>query len=179
MLTQAEHDVEAAAFLITPSAEVARRAIEEIDLQLKLLPRHAILREALDNNGAIIITESLDQAIELANLCAPEHLALMVRDPFAMLGRIRSAGAVLMGDYSPQTLGDYLAGPSHTLPTSGTARFASPLNLDTFLKKTNFIYYTRASLIPALPTLKAFARAEGFEAHAQAANVRQQKQETP
>src|SRR5947209_16472992 len=112
------------------------------------------------------MTDSLEQAVKLATLCAPEHLALMVRDPFGLLGYIKNAGAILMGDYSPQTLGDYYAGPSHTLPTSGTARFASPLNVDTFLKKSSCIYYTREALKDAAPILEQFATAEGFEAHA-------------
>src|SRR5207253_7383900 len=140
--TQAEHDPECAAYLITPSASFAETARWEIERQLETAERRDILRRALEAQGAVIVAESLAQAVELANLCAPEHLALMVRDPFALLCAIRSAGAILMGDYSPQTLGDYLAGPSHTLPTSGTARFASPLNVDTYLKKSSFIYYT-------------------------------------
>ncbi len=172
LLTQAEHDTECAAYLITPSAEMAQAVQAEIERHLLQLPRRAILREALDKNGAILITESLEQAFALANVCAPEHLALMVRDPFAALGHIRNAGAILMGDYTPQTLGDYLAGPSHTLPTSGTARFASPLHVDTFLKKSSFIYYTPETLGQVACALTDFARAEGFDAHAQAVGIR-------
>jgi histidinol dehydrogenase len=172
LLTQAEHDTEAAAFLITPSLEFAARVQFEIEEQLKRLSRRDILREALENNGAILVTESLAQAFDLANECAPEHLALMVRDPFAALGNIRNAGAVLLGDYTPQTLGDYLAGPSHTLPTSGTARFASPLHVDTFLKKSSFLYYGSSALAEVAPMLDAFARAEGFDAHAEAVVAR-------
>ncbi len=172
LLTQAEHDTECAAYLITPSAALAEAVQAEIERQLAALPRRAILREALDNNGAILVTESLEQAYDLANVCAPEHLALMVREPFAALGHIKNAGAILMGDYAPQTLGDYLAGPSHTLPTSGTARFASPLHVDTFLKKSSFIYYTPAALGEVASALTTFARAEGFDAHAQAVEVR-------
>jgi len=172
LLTQAEHDAEAAAFLITPSERIAREVSQEIERQLAVLPRRAILKESLEQNSAILITESLYQAYELANVCAPEHLALMVRDPFAALGHIRNAGAILMGDYTPQTLGDYLAGPSHTLPTSGTARFASPLHVDTFLKKSSFIYYTSSSLNTVAESLIGFARAEGFDAHAEAVAVR-------
>ncbi len=175
LLTQAEHDVEAAAYLITPSAEIAERVSIEIERQLTLLPRRDILKQALDNHGLILVSESLEQAYELANVCAPEHLALMVRDPFGALGSIRNAGAVLLGDYSPQTLGDYAAGPSHTLPTSGTARFASPLHVDTFVKKTSFIYYTADALGEASPALIGFARAEGFDAHAEAVVVRCEK----
>jgi histidinol dehydrogenase len=173
MLTQAEHDAEAAAFLITPSERLARDVRHEIDRQLAVLPRRAILRESLERNSAILVAESLYQAFELANVCAPEHLALMVRDPFAALGHIRNAGAILMGDYTPQTLGDYLAGPSHTLPTSGTARFASPLHVDTFVRKSSFIYYTAGALGGVAGALVDFSRAEGFDAHAEAVNVRQ------
>lgn len=174
LLTQAEHDTECAAYLITPSREFAHAVHAEIERQLELLPRRAILKEALENQGALLIAESLEQAYALANECAPEHLALMVRDPFGALGHIRNAGAILMGDYSPQTLGDYLAGPSHTLPTSGTARFASPLHVDTFVKKSSFIYYTAPALGEVAGALTAFARAEGFETHAQAVDIRQE-----
>jgi histidinol dehydrogenase len=173
LLTQAEHDTEAAAFLITPSERVAREVQREIERHLAVLPRRGILKESLERNSAILIAESLYQAFELANVCAPEHLALMVRDPFAALGHIRNAGAILMGDYTPQTLGDYLAGPSHTLPTSGTARFASPLHVDTFLKKSSFIYYTSGALEGVASSLIGFARAEGFDAHAEAVAIRQ------
>jgi histidinol dehydrogenase len=172
MLTQAEHDPECAAYLITPSATVAREVERELASQMARLPRKEILRRALDDHGAIILTESLAQAYDLANICAPEHLALMVRDPFAALGSVKNAGAILMGDYSPQTLGDYLAGPSHTLPTSGTARFASPLHVDTFLKKSSFIYYTAEALRKVAPTLTQFAGIEGFDAHAAAVCAR-------
>lgn len=172
LLTQAEHDAESAAFLITPSETLAQAVLAEVEQQMERLPRRDILRKSLRENSAVLITESLAQAFDLVNVCAPEHLALMVRDPFAALGHIRNAGAILMGDYTPQTLGDYLAGPSHTLPTGGTARFASPLNVDTFLKKSSFIYYTADALNQVADTLTTFAHAEGFEAHAEAVNVR-------
>jgi histidinol dehydrogenase len=172
LLTQAEHDVECAAYLITPSAEFARAVQDEIERRLLTLPRSAILREALDLHGAVLVTGSLAQAFDLANVCAPEHLALMVRNPFAALGSIKNAGAILLGDYSPQTLGDYMAGPSHTLPTSGTARFASPLHVDTFVKKSSFIYYNAPALAQVSDPLIAFAEAEGFGAHAMAVAVR-------
>ena len=172
LLTQAEHDVECAAYLITPSIEFAMATRDEIERRLLTLPRSAILREALDAHGAILVTDSLDQAYDLANICAPEHLALMVRNPFGALGRIKNAGAILMGDYSPQTLGDYMAGPSHTLPTCGTARFASPLHVDTFVKKSSFIYYTASALAEVSKPLISFAEAEGFGAHAAAVAVR-------
>jgi histidinol dehydrogenase len=172
MLTQAEHDAESAAFLITTSESLAESVQSELERQMERLPRREIIRKALTENGSVIVTETLDQAIELANVCAPEHLALMVRNPRSIVDRIRNAGAILIGDYSPQTLGDYLAGPSHTLPTSGTARFSSPLNVDTFMKKTSLISYSEAALKEAAPHLLRFARAEGFEAHAAAVEAR-------
>ena len=172
MLTQAEHDPECAAFLITTSRELAESVSAELERQMERLPRRDILRRSLAEHGAIIVTESLEEAIDLANACAPEHLALMVREPHAVLERIRNAGAILIGDYAPQTLGDYLAGPSHTLPTSGTARFSSPLNVDTFVKKTSVISYSREALKQAAPHLLTLARAEGFEAHAAAVEAR-------
>ena len=172
MLTQAEHEADTAAYLVTPSREVAEKVRAELDRQMESLPRRDILRRSLREHGAIVVTESLGQAFDLANVCAPEHLALMVRDPFAALGAIHNAGAILMGDYSPQTLGDYYAGPSHTLPTGGTARFSSPLHVDTFLKKSSYIYYTPDALKQAAPDIIQFATAEGFEAHAQAIRAR-------
>ncbi len=175
LLTQAEHDPECAAYLITPSASFAETVRWEIDKQLQTAERQEIIRRALDAHGAIIVAESLAQAVELANLCAPEHLALMVRDPFALLGSIRNAGAILMGDFAPQTLGDYVAGPSHTLPTSGTARYASPLNVDTFIKKSSFIYYSPSALEAVAPALKHLSEVEGFQAHGAAVDARTEK----
>lgn len=172
LMTQAEHDPDCAAFLITPSAEMAEAVEREIARMIENAPRRRFLEMSLDNHSAIVLTEDLEQAVDLANVCAPEHLALMVRDPYEMLSQVRNAGAVLMGDYSPQTLGDYMAGPSHTLPTSGTARFSSPLNVDTFLKKTSFIHYTRGALGQVSDSLVTLARAEGFAAHAAAVEIR-------
>jgi histidinol dehydrogenase len=172
MLTQAEHDVEAAAFLICHDEQTALSTVRALEQQMQRLPRKDILRRALAENGAVVVTRSLDESIELANHCAPEHLALMVQDPFAVLPSIRNAGAVLLGSFSPQTLGDYLAGPSHTLPTSGTARFSSPLNVDTFVKKTSFIHYSPQALAAVSDTLVRLAEAEGFGAHAAAVEIR-------
>lgn len=172
MLTQAEHDPDCAAYLITTSAALAEAVRQELQAQMELLPRRDILRRALDRNGAIVVAETLEQALRLADACAPEHLALMVADPFALLGSIHNAGAILIGDYSPQTLGDYWAGPSHTLPTGGAARFSSPLHVDTFLKKSSFISYSRGALAAAAEHLERFAEAEGFQAHAEAVRIR-------
>lgn len=175
ILTQLEHDPACAGYLITPSAALAAAVASEIERQLEHLPRHAILRQALERNSLLMVTETMEQALALANVCAPEHLALMVREPLALLGSVKNAGAVLLGDYTPQTLGDYMAGPSHTLPTSGTARYASPLHVETFLKRTSVIYAAPETLNPLIPSLALLARAEGFEAHARAAEARQEK----
>lgn len=172
MLTQSEHDVHCAATLITPSEDLAAATRHEIARQLEQTARASILREALDRNGAIVVTADLNQAVEVANACAPEHLALMVRDPLALLPRIRNAGAILLGDYTPQTLGDYYAGPSHTLPTNGTARFFSPVSVETFLKRTSVLRYGREDLMACADRLVRLAEAEGFDAHARAVRLR-------
>ncbi len=172
LLTQVEHDVECAGYLITNSPEFAQRVLEAVGRRLSNLPRKSILESALNAHGMIFVTRDLKESCDLANACSPEHLALMVRDPFAVLGDITNAGAILMGNYSPQTLGDYWAGPSHTLPTSGTARFSSPLHTGTFIKKSSFIYYSESELSRCSSDLTTLARAEGFEAHAQAVEAR-------
>lgn len=165
MLTQAEHDVHTAAFLITPSPALAQAVQSEIETAVEQLPRREILQQTLAQNGGIIITHDMDEAVELANLCAPEHLALMVAEPWRYLSKIRCAGAVLMGDYSPQSLGDYVAGPSHTLPTSGTARYASPLSVDDFVKKSSVISFNRDALQAASQAIQTLAQVEGLDAH--------------
>lgn len=165
MLTQAEHDVHTAAFLITPSPALAQAVHKEIEVAVEQLPRREILQQTLAQNGGIIITSNMDEAVELANACAPEHLALMVAEPWHYLPNIRCAGAVLMGDYSPQSLGDYVAGPSHTLPTSGTARYASPLSVDDFVKKTSMVGFTREALEQVAAAIQTLAQVEGLEAH--------------
>ncbi|MCS6949590.1 MAG: histidinol dehydrogenase [Armatimonadota bacterium] len=172
MLTQAEHDVHTAAFLITPCAALAQAVQQEIERAVDQLPRRDILQQTLAQNGGIIVTRDMDEAVELANLCAPEHLALMVAEPWRHLPRIRCAGAILIGDYSPQSLGDYVAGPSHTLPTSGTARYASPLHVDDFVKKTSVVSFTREALQSVAPAIEALAQAEGLEAHRRAVRWR-------
>ena len=179
MLTQAEHDPECAAFLITPSDRLADDVERCLQRQLDRLSRHETIRQALDAHGAVVVTRSLAEAIELANLCAPEHLALLVRDPMAVLSRVRHAGAVILGHWTPQTAGDYLAGPSHVLPTGGTARFWSPLNVDTFVKKTSFIGYDQNALQREAAAMAVLAEAEGFDAHAAAVNIRAGSQGRP
>lgn len=172
MLTQAEHDIHTAAFLITPSPALAQAVQQEIERAVADLPRRDILQQTLAQNGGILVTRDMDEAIELANLCAPEHLALMVAEPWRYLSRIRCAGAVLMGYYSAQSLGDYVAGPSHTLPTSGTARYASPLNVDDFVKKTSVVSFTREALCKVVDAIQILAQVEGLEAHRQAVEWR-------
>jgi len=165
MLTQAEHDVHTAAFLITPSTALAQAVMAEIERAIAELPRREILQETLSKNGGILITHDMDEAIDLANACAPEHLALMVSEPWRHLSRIRCAGAILLGDYSPQSLGDYVAGPSHTLPTSGTARYASPLNVDDFVKKSSVVSFSREALAQVAEAIETLAEVEGLDAH--------------
>ncbi len=165
MLTQAEHDIHTAAFLITPSRSLAQAVQEEVEKTVAGLPRQDILQQTLAQNGGIILTRDMEEAVELANLCAPEHLALMVAEPWHYLPLIRCAGAVMMGAYSPQSLGDYVAGPSHTLPTSGTARYASPLNVDDFVKKTSVVCFTRKALQQVADAIETLAAVEGLDAH--------------
>ena len=172
LLSQAEHDRMAAAVLVTTSMELAQAVSEEVERQLSLLPREAIARASIERNGRIIVTDSLIEALEAANELAPEHLELCVQDPEALLSYVKNAGSVFMGRYCPESLGDYLAGPNHTLPTSGTARFSSPLGVDDFIKKTQFTHYTKARLSAVADEIAVFARAEGLEAHARAALIR-------
>ncbi len=172
LLTQAEHDPECAAFLITHCAGLADEVERCLERQIGDLSRAPTIRAALEDRGGIIVTRSLGESIEVANECAPEHLALMVDDPLALLSEVRHAGAVILGRWTPQTAGDYVAGPSHVLPTGGTARFWSPLNLDTFTKKTSFIGYDRGALEREAGGIVALARAEGFDAHAASVLVR-------
>ncbi len=172
LLSQAEHDTMACPVLVTDSTALAHAVQAEIEKQLPLLPRARIARESVEANGKIILTDDLDKAIETANRIAPEHLELCVADPFAVLGKIRNAGSVFLGRYCPEALGDYWAGPNHTLPTSGTARFSSPLGVDDFRKRSSFLYYTRDALQKAAPRIADFAEHEGLQAHAKSVNIR-------
>ena len=172
MLSQAEHDVLASSILVTTSKELAGQVIAEIEQQVNQLPRQTIAQAALDRNGLIIIVEDIMEAMELANLSAPEHLEILTEQPFAMLPYVRNAGAVFLGPYSPEPLGDYLAGPNHILPTGGTARFYSVLNVETFMKKTSIIAYTKKALTAVSSKVIALAEAEGLTAHANAIRVR-------
>ena len=172
MLAQAEHDRMATAALVTDSQELALAVRDELEAQLPLLAREEIARASIDNNGKIIVADDLSAALEIAKEIAPEHLELCVDEPFAWLGRVRHAGSVFLGRNSPEALGDYLAGPNHTLPTSGTARFSSPLSVDDFIKKTQYIYYTKDALGGVADDIARFAREEGLTAHARSALIR-------
>ena len=166
LLSQAEHDKLASAVLVTDSEALAKAVQAELERQIPLLPRAAIARASIDGNGKIIVTRDLRAAIEVANEIAPEHLELCVDDPFAYLDAVRNAGSVFLGRNCPEALGDYFAGPNHTLPTMGTARFMSPLSVDDFVKRTQFTYYTAAALEKVQAKVARFARQEGLEAHA-------------
>ena len=172
MLSQAEHDKMATAVLVTDSAELAASVQAELERQIPHLPRAEIARSSIENNGKIIVADNLQDVIAVSNKIAPEHLELMVDDPFAYLTGIENAGSIFMGRYCPESLGDYLAGPNHTLPTSGTARFSSPLSVDDFVKKSQFIYYTKDALSDCARDVALFARREGLEAHAHSALIR-------
>ena len=172
MLSQAEHDRNASAVLITDSMDLAQKVADELELQLNALPREGIARASIESNGKIIVASSIDQAIEISDRIAPEHLEVCVDNPFDYLDKIRNAGSVFLGRNCPEALGDYLAGPNHTLPTSGTARFSSPLSVDDFVKKYQFTYYTRKALDAVADDIALFARREGLEAHARSALAR-------
>ena len=177
LLSQAEHDRMASAVRVTDSEVLAEAVQREIELQLPHLEREEIARASIDNQGKIIVTESLRQAIEAANEIAPEHLELCVDNPFDYLDAIRHAGSVFLGRNCPEALGDYLAGPNHTLPTQGTARFSSPLSVDDFVKKTQFTYFTRDALNRAAEDVALFARKEGLTGHARSALSRREEEE--
>ena len=172
MLSQAEHDKNASAVLVTESKNLASKVSEEIERQLSILPREQIARASIETNGKIIISSSIEQAIEISDRIAPEHLEVCVDNPFDYLDKIRNAGSVFLGRSCPEALGDYLAGPNHTLPTSGTARFSSPLSVDDFIKKYQFTYYTEKALSKVADDIALFARREGLEAHARSALAR-------
>ena len=175
LLSQAEHDKLAAAVLVTDSQALAEAVQAEVERQLPLLKREEIARASVDHNGKIIVTDDLDAAVEVANAIAPEHLELCVDEPFAILERIRNAGSVFLGRNCPEALGDYYAGANHTLPTSGTARFSSPLSVDDFLKKTQYIYYSEEALLAAADDVAAFAYQEGLTGHARSVTIRKEK----
>ncbi|MBR5528549.1 MAG: histidinol dehydrogenase [Clostridia bacterium] len=172
LLSQAEHDKMASAVLVTDSMELAKAVCRELEVQIPQLLRADIARASIDNNGKIIVADSLDAVIDIANEIAPEHLELCVDNPFDYLDSIRHAGSIFMGRNCPEALGDYMAGPNHTLPTSGTAKFSSPLSVDDFVKKTQYTYYTRDALSRIARDVEYFANKEGLTAHAKSAVIR-------
>lgn len=174
LLSQAEHDKLASAVLVTDSEELALAVQTELERQLPLLPRQEIARASIENNGKIIVAETLMAGIEIANEIAPEHLELQVDDPFSYLDAIQNAGSIFLGRSCPEALGDYFAGPNHTLPTSGTARFSNPLSVDDFVKKSQFSYYTPEALAKAADKIAAFAEKEGLRAHGRSVTIRKE-----
>ena len=172
LLSQAEHDELASAILVTDSRELAQAVSAEVDGFLKVLSRREIIEKSLENYGYILVVDSMEQAVEAANAIAPEHLEIVTANPFALMTKIRNAGAIFLGEYSSEPLGDYYAGPNHILPTNGTARFFSPLSVDDFVKKSSIIYYSREALAAAHGDIEAFAEAEGLTAHANSIKVR-------
>ena len=172
LMSQAEHDKMASAILLTTSIDLARATVHEIEKQVKDLERQEIIRESLENYGEIIVCGDVMQAIDFANELAPEHLELCVIEPLKYVGKVDNAGSVFLGNFSPEPLGDYFAGPNHVLPTSGTARFFSPLGVDSFVKKSSFIYYTPAELHEAKDDIIKLAETEGLTAHANSIKVR-------
>ena len=177
LLSQAEHDELASAILVTTSEALALKVNEEIEGFLKVLSRREIISKSLDNYGHILIAESLDEAIDIANAIASEHLELVTRNPFEVMTRIRNAGAIFIGEYSSEPLGDYFAGPNHILPTNGTAKFFSPLGVDDFIKKSSIIYYSKQALRPKKDDIMRFAKAESLTAHANSIAVRFEDEE--
>ena len=175
LLSQAEHDKLASAVLITDCAQFAEKVSIEIENQLPLLEREEIARASIDNNGKIIVADDIPSAIEIANEIAPEHLELCVDNPFDYLDKVRHAGSIFMGKHCPEALGDYFAGPNHTLPTSGTAKFSSPLSVDDFIKKTQYTYYTKEALSNVAKNVGYFAEKEGLTAHARSATIRSEE----
>ncbi len=176
LLSQAEHDPLASAILVTDSEQVARATLQELERQLDVLPRKGIAGASLEGQGKVILAGSMDTVIEMANMSAPEHLEVMTKAPFELLPFIRNAGAVFLGAYSPEPLGDYYAGPNHILPTGGTAKFYSVLNVETFMKKTSIIAYTGSALAAVADDIIVMAEAEGLQAHANAVRKRMEKE---
>lgn len=172
LMSQAEHDRMASAVLLTTSEKIADETVKELYQQIETLSRKDIIEDSLDHFGAVILCSSMDEAVEFANDLAPEHLELCAKNPMEYIGKIDNAGSVFLGNYSPEPLGDYFAGPNHVLPTSGTARFFSPLSVDSFVKKSSFIYYTKEALAPVSDDIMKLAQTEGLTAHANSIKVR-------
>jgi histidinol dehydrogenase len=176
LLSQAEHDEMASAVLVTPSAALAQAVAAELESQLELLPRREIAGQSLADYGAILTVDTLEEGIAVVNRMAPEHLEIIVEEPFRYLGKIENAGAIFLGPYSSESVGDYFAGPNHVLPTNGTARFSSALSVDDFVKKSSVIYYSKEALLRDAAQISALARFEGLQAHARAVEIRVEKE---
>ncbi len=172
LLSQAEHDPIASAMMVTTSMETAKKVAAEVSKQMATLDRRDIAKESIENYGAILVVSNLDAGIALANRIAPEHLELHIQDPFDHIGKIRHAGAVFVGNYTPEPVGDYIAGPNHVLPTAGTARYASALSVDHFVKKTSLVYYSQGAFLEDAPHIMRLAEIEGLSAHARSVKVR-------
>ncbi len=177
LLSQAEHDVLASAILVATSKQIALQVERELELQLSKLSRNEIAAKSIQDYGAVVLTQSLDEAIDIANIIAPEHLEVCTADPFSLLSGIKNAGAIFLGSFTPEPLGDYFAGPNHTLPTSGTARFFSPLGVYDFVKRQSVISYSQKAFLKAADSVAAFADAEGLTAHAEAIRIRNRDKE--
>ncbi len=178
LLSQAEHDERSASILVTTSPELAEKISNEVNTQLADLPRHAIARVSIENEGGIVLCQNIQEAVEAVNTLAPEHLEIMTKEPMSLLGSIKHAGAIFLGRYSSEPVGDYFAGPNHVLPTSGTARFSSPLNVDDFVKKSSVIFYSEQAYNRDADKIARFARLEGLEAHARAIESRKDRDES-
>ncbi|MGO4182220.1 histidinol dehydrogenase [Paenibacillus sp. TAF43_2] len=176
LLSQAEHDEMSSAILVTPSQQLAEAVAAEVERQLSTLPRQDIARSSIDNYGAVLLVDSLEAGIDVINQIAPEHLEVLTVDPMRLLGYIQNAGAIFLGPYSSEPVGDYFAGPNHIIPTNGTARFSSPVNVDDFLKKSSLIYYSKEALMSNGDKIMTLARHEGLEGHARAIEVRLEKE---
>ena len=172
LLSQAEHDELASSILVTTSKELAQKVSAEVDGFVEILSRKEIITKSLDNFGYILLVDTMDEAVDVANEIASEHLEIVTKDPFNTMTKIRNAGAIFLGEYSSEPLGDYFAGPNHVLPTNGTAKFFSPLNVDDFMKKSSIIYYSKEALEPVSSDVIKFANAEGLTAHANSIKVR-------
>ncbi|EZH66437.1 histidinol dehydrogenase [Bacillaceae bacterium JMAK1] len=172
LLSQAEHDERASAIAVTTSLALAEQIRDEVEQQLQQLPREAIARRSIERYGAIYVAKTLAEAVDIVNQLAPEHLEVMTKDPYLLLGKIKHAGAIFLGEYSAESVGDYFAGTNHVLPTNGTARFSSPLNVSDFTKKSSIISYSKQALDQNGPLIASFAREEGLEAHARAVEIR-------
>ena len=172
LLSQAEHDIMSSSILITDSREFAEEVAEEIERQLTSLEREEMARKAIEGNGRIILVSNMEEAVAISNKIAPEHLEICTEDPFNLLGSVTHAGSIFLGSYSPEPLGDYMAGPNHTLPTSGTARFSSPLSLEDFTKSSSFVYYTEEALEKVSEDIMVIAEREGLQAHGRAVAMR-------